>query len=819
VAVEHAGVVGTSRDGSRLEHKLVQLIEHSADFIGLADMEGRVVFLNRAGRRIVGLEAAEVPTKLMWDFVMPEDVPALREFAATALRIGHVEREFRARHFRTGRPVPLMFSLFLVRDAETGAPLGYASISRDITERKEAEEVIARQARRIRSLCELAARSEGTSDADVEAALRLGCEWFGMEFGTVLRVTGSRYTVSHAWTPGTTVTVGEEGELANTFSGLALAAAGPLSIHHADASPLREHPAHAGRGIEAFLGVAILEHEEPVGTLGFSSRSPREAPFGPGDHDMVTLLAQWVGSVLGRQRAQRALVAMKETAEAANRAKSEFLANVSHEIRTPMTAILGYADLLSDSGLTPPERADYLETIRRNGEHLLTVINDILDLSQIEAGKLTLDPVACSPTDLVMQVADLMRLRAVRKGLQFGIDYTGPIPARIQVDPTRLRQILLNLLGNAIKFTEVGEVRLRIGVVPEGLRFEVSDTGVGIDPAAQERLFQPFTQLDASPTRRFGGTGLGLMITKRLVQILGGTISVESTPGRGSSFRVTIDPGPLDGIPLLPGPAADAGPPIAEPSPPKVCLEGCRVLVAEDGADNQRLISFYLRRAGAEVVVAGNGELACARVWEAEATGRPFAVVLMDMQMPVLDGYAATAALRARGYARPIPGLTAHAMEGNREKCRDAGCDDFLSKPMRREALLEMVARHAGCVAHAADGPLVSELASDPELRELLAAFVGALPERAAALSAAVAAGDLACTAVLAHQLTGAAGGYGFPRISVAARQLEQLARETSDIDSIRAALHELTGLCQRATPEVPSQPSPFSTSNGPSAR
>ena len=787
------------------QSKLIQLIEHSSDFIGLADMDGHVLFLNRAGREIVGLDAAEVRTTLMWEFVMPEDLPAFRELAAATRRVGHVEQEFRARHFKTGRPIPIMFSLFLVRHEETGEPLGYASISRDITELKRTEDEVARQARRIRSLCELAARSAGTSDADVEAALRLGCEWFGMEFAVVMRAEGARYTVSHAWTPGPPIAVGEEGELTGTFSALALAGAGPLSIHHADASPLREHPAHAGRGIEAFLGVAILEHEEPVGTLGFSSRSPREAPFGPGDHDMVTLLAQWVGSILGRQRAQRALVAMKEAAEAANRAKSEFLANVSHEIRTPMTAILGYADLLSDPGLAPPEQTDYLDTIRRNGEHLLTVLNDILDLSQIEAGKLTLEPVACSPTDLVTQVTSLMRLRAVRKGLAFGVEYAGPIPARIQVDPTRLRQILLNLLGNAIKFTEVGAVRLRVGLVAEGLRFEVSDTGVGIAPEAQSRLFQPFTQVDASPTRRFGGTGLGLMITKRLVEMLGGTIAVETAPGRGSTFRVTIDPGPLAGVALLTGPAADAGPPTAAPEPPAVRLEGRRVLVAEDGADNQRLISFYLRKAGAEVVVAENGEVACARVWEAEAAGRPFAVVLMDMQMPVLDGYAATTALRARGYGRPIVALTAHAMEGNPEKCRDIGCDDFLSKPMRCEALLEMVARHAGNggrMDDGAEGPLVSDLATDPDFRELLAEFVGTLAERLAALTASLEAGDLARTAVLAHQLTGAAGGYGFSTITAAARRLERLARETSDAEAMRTGLRELAALCHRATHE-----------------
>ena len=229
----------------------------------------------------------------------------------------------------------------------------------------------------------------------------------------------------------------------------------------------------------------------------------------------------------------------RDTAQASERLKTEFLANMSHEIRTPMTAILGYTELLTDPDLGSGGFADCLETIRQNGEHLLTIINDILDLSKIEAGKMTIERIACSLVELVAQVAALMRVRALRKGLAFTVEYVEPIPARVQVDPTRLRQILLNLLGNAIKFTEAGDVRLRVSLVDdEGqqglLRFEVTDTGVGIAPEAQARLFQPFAQGDASTTRRFGGTGLGLTITSRLVEMLGGTIVLRARRGKGA---------------------------------------------------------------------------------------------------------------------------------------------------------------------------------------------------------------------------------------------------------------------------------------------
>jgi len=293
-------------------------------------------------------------------------------------------------------------------------------------------------------------------------------------------------------------------------------------------------------------------------------------------------------------------------------------------------------------------------------------LTDVLDLSRIEAGKMTVERIACSPFVLVAEVASPMQLRAATKGLAFAVEYRGAIPERIQSDPTRLRQVLLNLLGNAIKFTEAGGVRLTVEMVEgegaaRGLRFAVVDSGVGMTPQVQVRLFQPFTQADNSATRRFGSTGLGLMISKRLVEILGGTIEVWSSPGQGSTFAVTIDPGPLDGVCMLAGPLAGTPAAADHVRDAGAADLACRVLLAEDGPDNQRLISFYLRRAGADVVVAENGQTATELALAAEAERRPFAVVLMDMQMPVLDGYEATAGLRRAGYRRPIVALTAHA--------------------------------------------------------------------------------------------------------------------------------------------------------------
>ena len=406
---------------------------------------------------------------------------------------------------------------------------------------------------------------------------------------------------------------------------------------------------------------------------------------------------------------------MAQAAAAADAAKSEFLANMSHEIRTPMTAILGFADVLLEEmgpGATPTQM-EALESIRRNGEHLLQIINDILDLSKVAAGRMELERLRCSPTRIAAEVESMMRVRARARGLAFGVEFIGPIPESIETDPTRLRQILINLVGNAIKFTEAGGVRIVVrlaesaaGADPAGapagsglLQFDVIDTGPGMTPEQQQRIFQPFVQGDSSTTRRFGGTGLGLTICKRLVEALGGDISVQSAPGRGSTFRVRIPTGPLTGVTMLPGSSTDA-PPGSGPRRPdsQAALSG-RILLAEDGPDNQRLISFLLRRAGAEVVIADNGQAAVDAALAAEREGRPFDVILMDMQMPVLDGYAATAQLRARGYRRPIIALTAHAMASDRDKCLAAGCDAFAAKPIDRTRLFETI---TACMSAAA---------------------------------------------------------------------------------------------------------------------
>ncbi|WP_417379749.1 response regulator [Gimesia sp.] len=397
---------------------------------------------------------------------------------------------------------------------------------------------------------------------------------------------------------------------------------------------------------------------------------------------------------------------LRKQAEAANRSKSAFLANMSHEIRTPMTAILGYTELLEleAKSLQLPELiSDSLDTIKRNGGHLMELINDILDLSKIEAGKLDVESILCSPQTIVEEVLELVQVRAEAKGLKLEASYQFPLPAEIHSDPTRIRQILINLIGNAIKFTEVGTIRLETSYLenPGGtpqVQFTVIDQGIGMTEAQMAGLFRPFSQADSSTTRKYGGTGLGLTICKRLTDVLGGDISATSELNQGSRFNATVSTGNLEDIQLLQelpkrkSRAARASETAAQLEEQAFALKGKKVLLAEDGPDNQKLISFILKKSGAEVTVAGNGEAARKAAMRALEIGLLYDVVLMDMQMPILDGYSATRLLREQGYPGPIISLTANAMEGDREKCISVGCNDYLTKPIDRRKLVNMVA-------------------------------------------------------------------------------------------------------------------------------
>ncbi len=419
------------------------------------------------------------------------------------------------------------------------------------------------------------------------------------------------------------------------------------------------------------------------------------------DEPGTVVFSAFLRDISLRKEAEAQVERARAEAEAASRSKSEFLANMSHEIRTPMTAILGYADVLAEDdpdALTGSQRLEYVNTIRRNGEHLLRILDDILDLSRIEAGKLSMERVPTDVQRLLQDVHALMLVRAADKGIALGLEIEGPLPSLIRTDPVRFRQIVMNLVGNAIKFTHAGGVRVRattevVNHAQPMLRIDVIDTGPGLTGEQMGRLFGAFAQADTSTTRKFGGTGLGLRISRSLARALGGDVVVSSEPGVGSTFTATIaaesmaeaDTGELEG-PVFSSEGAKAALPLA----------GVRVFLVEDGPDNQKLVSFHLRKAGAEVSVFENGRVALEALTNGGAAESglrdppPCDFVLTDMQMPEMDGYTLARTLRALGWRRPIVALTAHAMSGDAAKCIAAGCDWYATKPIKKERLIEI---------------------------------------------------------------------------------------------------------------------------------
>ncbi|MBW2695788.1 MAG: response regulator [Deltaproteobacteria bacterium] len=516
------------------------------------------------------------------------------------------------------------------------------------------------------------------------------------------------------------------------------------------------------------------------------------------------------------------LSAAKGEAEAANQAKSEFLANMSHEIRTPMNSILGFTDVLRRGyEKNEVDRQKYLSTIRSSGEHLLQLINDVLDLSKVESGRLEVENIAFAPHTVIQEVVNLLSIKAKEKQISLTFEPEGLQPAQIHSDPTRLRQIITNLASNAIRFTDQGGVTLRAKLIEidQGLRFciEVRDTGMGVPDEAKEAIFDPFVQADSSVTRRFGGTGLGLPISRRFARILGGDIIVGSDPSGGSIFAVIIDPGPLDGVQLL-GPeelsTIEVEPVL--PGSAQWHFPEARVLVVDDGEENRELVGLVLEEVGLVVDGAENGQVGVEMARRID-----YDVILMDMQMPVMDGYTATKALRSEGIETPIYALTANAMDGFEQECIAIGCCGYLVKPVEIDLLLDTMAALLGGQRAAVPTPapsssaesfgspvaepeigttdsrLVSRLASNPRFRPIIEKFVGRLAIKLEAMESAHETGDLTELASLAHWLKGAGGMVGFDEFHGPAETLEILAKEAK-LEEIETALSELRGLAAR---------------------
>jgi len=484
----------------------------------------------------------------------------------------------------------------------------------------------------------------------------------------------------------------------------------------------------------------------------------------------------------------------------ANEAKSSFLANMSHEIRTPLTGIIGFAELSLDSDQTKEERLKALNTIVKSGNHLLTIINDILDLSKIEAAKLEVEQILVSPFKVLEEVGSIVHLQAQEKGLAFSINYSFPLPKEFISDPLRIKQIIINLCSNALKFTEKGHVQINVSADTnaEILKFEVVDSGIGMTEKQIENIFEEFTQADVQTTRKYGGTGLGLSLSRHLAKMLGGDITVTSREGVGSRFCVGVSTGPIKAESLVyekePIDTDDIGEQEVYNYGKFVTGD---ILLAEDTELNQALLKILLTRMGATVTIVDNGSEAVEY-----ALKKQYDLVLMDMQMPVMDGISATKKLRAQSYTAPIVALTANAMREDRERCMNAGCDGFVSKPVKRDLLYNTVRKYLKSNdenLNESNDPIIREpLGEDEELLSLIEMFVNqSLPEYVKIINDAMINQDWLLLKTNNHRLKGIGGGYGYPIVTEICSNIET-ALSKQQYSQVTSLVEELSNIYVR---------------------
>ncbi|HSR09551.1 MAG TPA: response regulator [Bryobacteraceae bacterium] len=814
-----SGIAGISRDITALktseqllreQNERNRMILETANeaFIGM-DPDGTITAWNPQAELTFGWTAAEAIGRTLCNTVVAQAYRAahangVAQFLTTT-EGSQLNRpiDLIALH-RDGHEFPVEATVWMVR---SGGTVTYNAFIRDISERLLAEEARRKETSLVQLLqsVTMAANRSSSIEHTAKTCLRLICSYIGWPVCHVyLRAnhTLDRMDASAIWhleDPARFAAFQEATDRsdANTGAGLPaciLASGKPQWIVNlADETPISERTRTAvDLGLHSGFGFPIVVDEKIIGILEFFSLYTV-----PPDQELLNML-EHIGSQLGqviiRQRAEADLQRAKALAESANRAKSEFLTTMSHEMRTPMNAILGMADLLSESPLRAEQR-DYVRVFQKAGANLLDLINDILDLSKVESGHVELEAIVFDLRVLLERVIEMMVSRASDQGLRLTLEVLPDVPSNLVGDPNRLRQILVNLIGNALKFTPQGSVTLRVEREPapaggaealSWLRFNVVDTGIGIAADKIKMIFERFTQADSTTTRKYGGTGLGLAISKGLVELMGGRLGCSSELGKGSTFFLSA---PFEVREKGTAPAGDDSGSIvklaagtAEQHP------GHRILIAEDSEYNIVLIRAYLKNSGFELDVAENGKIAVEKVM----TTRPD-LVLMDLQMPVMDGLEATRAIRhweATTGARPTPilALTAHAAGEGVSISLEAGCNEHLTKPIKRVTLLEAISRHVHAKIRVTPPEGVEGFVPD---------YLASVRRGMGEILTGLDLNDCKIAHRLGHQLKGSGEGYGFPEITLTGAAVESAALVANE-DEIRRQILALAAFLDR---------------------
>ncbi len=664
----------------RGQAKVQAIMDNVVDAIVTFDAMGRIDSFNPAASRIFGYSSESIlgqhiSTLLPDNYHFLTNDKMLRSIASSyGSGINEIEGK---REDATVFPMEIAFSSVMLDDETL-----YIATGRDITTRKRAED-------RLSKLNDCFLNFGSNPDENIDNLLQVCGPLVGADIVAYKELVDNKFKCRNQWDVEGKKPIGENSKSPMCEFVVAQGNDEPYVVQNLPAHPIiEEHFDPANIHWQTYIGVPVKVHKEYTGILTLLI-VPDYAPTKE-DRKLISIIAAAIGVEAERKRAQLELKESTKSAEMANRAKSEFLANMSHELRTPLNSILGFSELLLGI-VTDNTMKDYAEAISSSGKGLLTIINDILDLSKIEAGKLEIQNQPVNPHQLFKEIGSIFRFKAEERNLDFLIEIDKALPEYVLIDETRMRQVLINLVGNAIKFTHDGHIKIRVeSPVHEfdasaiDLIFEVEDTGIGIPKDQVDNIFSAFVQQSGQNNRKYGGTGLGLAITRRLVEIMGGKLSVRSEPGVGSTFRVEVR------CVSLPSVKDFENDPLSEFQSVNVTFENSTILLVEDNEMNRKLVREYLQDTGLNIAVAENGEIGVRQARDLEPD-----LILMDMQMPIMDGYEATSIIKSDDTLSDIPvvALTANAMKADREKSIKSGCDAFLGKPVSRTALVDTLRR------------------------------------------------------------------------------------------------------------------------------